>query len=252
MQQSKHQFASEQELDSLLKQWQWENRDSASSPKKESPFPFNPNVAQAEELQRLGLNKALAQRIVNYRAKGGVFRMKQDLLKIYGMDSALYRHLVPFIQLPEQVQRQDVSDKMPLATNKTIETLDINQADSIQLEQINGIGNTLAQRIIKYRNKLGGFVSLSQLREVYGLDSLVIGRIEKRFIVKSDFKPQQLNINTSAEKDLGTHPYIGYKAAKAIAAYRFQHGAFEQVDDLQNIQLIPREKFIKMKPYLTR
>ncbi|MBL7875672.1 MAG: helix-hairpin-helix domain-containing protein [Cyclobacteriaceae bacterium] len=240
-------------LDSLIAQWQWnEPADSIQHP---SPvlFSFDPNTASTTELIQLGFAPALARRIDNYRNKQGRFKSKSDLLKIYGMDTVFYERLVPYIIIPvsevkapnEKLPTKKEPDKIEIAS------FDVNEADTTQLMAIYGIGTKLSQRIIKYRNQLGGFVSMNQLQEVYGLDSTVINELTQYAYVSNNFTPIQISVNSASEKELAAHPYITYPLAKAIASHRFQHGRFNTVEDLHKIALVDEAFYKKIKPYLT-
>ena len=248
-----HEFTKEKdELDSLIKTWKWEEQDSAVDKiSARRLFLFNPNVTSREEFVELGFSNALTNRIINYRMKGGKFLVKKDLMKIYGMDSAVYKKLFLFIDLPEKIENENVVKSFERKEKSITVKFDLNTADTSQLIKIYGIGPKLSQRIVIYRNKLGGFISLEQLKEVYGLDSAVIHELFKKSFIEEDFKPGLININTATEKELGDHPYIKYKLAKAITAYRFQHGAYRTVDDLKKIALMDDAKFQKIKPYLS-
>lgn len=242
-----------QELDSLLEHWKWEEKKDSVNEIEIQLFTFNPNTATKEDLTNLGFPQNLVNRIDNYRSKKGRFVIKSDLIKIYGMDSSLYARLYPFIDLPIEKSTkafQSISnEKKPLTASK--EKFDLNLADTVQLIRIYGIGSKLSQRIIKYRNSLGGFISMNQLQEVYGLDTAVVAELNKKTFVSLDFKPNQLDINSATEKELATHPYISNKLAKAIAAYRFQHGNFTSLEDLTKIALVDEAFYTKIKPYLT-
>jgi competence protein ComEA len=242
-------------LDSLVATWKWEEKDEdkiGSTTKGFALFSFDPNNASADDFAKIGFSLSLANRIINYRSKGGKFVTKSDLLKIYGMDTVLYRKVYLYIDLPEEK-----TIKSTLMT-KTIEDraigkvkLDLNLADTSQLDKIYGIGKKLSERIVKYRNRLGGFVSMSQLKEVYGLDSTVSKNVSEKFIITDDYLPVQININLASEKELGLHPYLSFKLAKTITAYRFQHGQFASLDDLTKVRLLSEEDFKRIKPYLT-
>ncbi|HRG78544.1 MAG TPA: helix-hairpin-helix domain-containing protein [Cyclobacteriaceae bacterium] len=251
----KQDFSKEsKELDSLLARWTWEEKkDSILKEADHVLFTFNPNTSTKEDLIRLGFSNQLATRIHNYRTKKGRFLIKSDLLKIYGMDSGLYKRVFAFINLPEE--RETKKSALP-AINETAvslpkEKFDINQADTTQLISIYGIGSKLSQRIIKYKNQLGGFISMNQLSEVYGLDTAVINELNRKAYITSDYQPKKININSVTEKELSTHPYIKYSLAKAITTYRFQHGNFNSVEDLKKIALIDETFYNKIKPYLT-
>ena len=248
-----HHFTKEnQELDSLLAHWQWKEKADSSQVEK-TLFEFNPNTASMEELMTLGFSESLANRIDNYRSKKGKFIIKSDLKKIYGMDSMLYVRVYAYINLP--TEKPSLSkDKKPLPekyVSKAIEKFDINLADTTQLIRIYGIGSKLSQRIIKYRNSLGGFILMNQLKEIYGLDSVVVKELNKKAFIQDEFQPSRLAINTLSEKELAAHPYIKYNLAKAIATYRFQHGNFTSLEDLKKIALVDEAFYTKIKPYLT-
>lgn len=217
-----------------------------------SRFPFNPNKATQAELLSLGFTKTLATRIENYRNKGGEFRIKKDLLRLYGMDSSLYTQLHPYVLLPESLVKPEkfVAEKQNTVKSEKIKT-DLNLADTAALKKVYGIGEKLSLRIINYRNSLGGFINISQLREVYGLDSVVVGRILQGFFIPDEVMLGKININTASEEVLAKHPYIKYKNAKAIVAYRYQHKSFATLEELLNIKIIDQAAFDKMRPYLS-
>lgn len=244
-------------LDSLMGVWSPATKDAEEAENQlDSLFSFDPNTAGVEDLQRLGFSLALANRIAAYRQKGGVFRAKPDLLKIYGLDSALYNQLYKYIDLPSRnvaggrrhrtVPRR-ASGAMKGASQ---EQFDINTADTILLKRIYGIGSKLAARIVKFRDALGGFVSTDQLREVYGLDSLVVKRLLQVVFIEKEFVPERIDINTADEKALSRHPYIGFKVARALLNYRFQHGDFVEVGDIKKLPALKAEEVERLLPYL--
>jgi competence protein ComEA len=215
-------------------------------------FSFDPNKATQAELLSLGFSKTMAKRIENYRSKGGEFRTKKDLLKLYGMDSSLYAQLYPYVLLPENLVKPQLftRDKKNIAKTEKVKS-NLNEADTSALKKVFGIGEKLSLRIVNYRNSLGGFMQSSQLREVYGLDSVVVDRILQSFFIPEEVVLTKININTASEEVLAKHPYIKYKMAKAIIAYRYQHKAFASLDDLLNIKIIDQQAYHKMKPYLS-
>lgn len=245
-------------LDSITSQWEFSSHsDSVNTLKPERRlFKFDPNTVKMDELMELGFEKAVVSRIVNYRSKGGKFKTKTDLKKIYGIDTALVTSLYAFIMLPETNSVAKLIPETPYAKtdrkNAFVPTyFDINLADTSQLIQLKGIGSKLAQRIIKYREKLGGFVLESQLAEVFGLDSLAIQELNKSTFVAPSFVPRQININKATEKQLTSLPYIKFPIAKAIVAYRYQHNNFTSIDELRSITILDETLFQKIKPYLT-
>jgi competence protein ComEA len=247
-----HDFAKEKkELDSLITTWKWEKDSTDDKISEKRVFSFNPNLISKEEFVELGFGNVLTNRIVNYRKKGGRFIVKKDLIKIYGMDSAFYKKIYAFIDLPEKIEKERPIKSFESKENSVTAKFDLNAADTSQLIKIYGLGPKLSQRIVVYRNKLGGFISTEQLKEVYGLDSTVIHELFRKAYIHESFKPRLIDINAASEKELGDHPYIKYKLAKAITVYRFQHGVYRTIDDLMKIALMDDAKFEKIKPYLS-
>lgn len=256
----KNNYASDQRfLDSLILAWDASKvTDSLNKDSIPTLFPFDPNTASKADFLALGFPESLSTRIVRYREKGGKFRIKNDLLKIYGIDSSFYRRLITFIKLPdhykpdhykpEKKQAHNFTPNPIFATRKKTEIFDINTADTAQLKQIFGIGDKLSMRIIRYRDALGGFVTTDQFREVYGLDSVVVERLLKQTTLAPNYQPEKINLNKVSEKQLATHPYFS-KVAKAIVSYRFQHGHFQSIDELRNIGNLDDKTIKKIIPY---
>jgi DNA uptake protein ComE-like DNA-binding protein len=213
---------------------------------------FDPNEIGETGLVQMGFPVAVAKRLVNYREKGGFFRIKSDLKKIYGLEPGLYHNIEPYILLPDRLEPARTStDDTPLVnTKKTIVPFNLNTADTSQLKQVYGIGKVLATRIVKYRTQLGGFVSKKQLSEVYRLDSATITRLLDHAFIEENFQPEGININLATEAELGRHPYISLPVARSIVTYRFQHGKFTSVDDLDKIVALTSADLDRIKPYL--
>jgi DNA uptake protein ComE-like DNA-binding protein len=246
-------------LDSIVAIWNAQVPDerTPTAPSLPTFFRFDPNSATLEEFHMLGFSRGLATRIDHYRQKGGKFFIKKDLLKIYGIDSSFYKQLSAFIDLPERSQQKKTHSQRtvydPKTTSEKKATLrfDLNKADSTQLMSLGGIGAKRSRRIINYRQALGGFISMDQLQEVFGLDSTVIRTLQKESFVAGDFLPVTMNINTSDEKRLASHPYLSNAAARSIVAYRFQHGEFKTIEELRNIHALDEKTIQKITPYLT-
>jgi len=254
--------ADKKRLDSLVALWDKQELPAVVAPEKPAArFHFNPNTATVETLTRLGFPEKLAGRVIRYREKGGTFRYRRDLLKMYGIDTAFFETLIPFIDLPEKREaysaqsfRKDLFPRKQIAgaftKKRTVEAFDINLADTAQLKKIYGIGEKLSIRIIRYRDQLGGFISTAQVAEVYGLDSTVVKKLVDVSFVATGFQPKMLDINRATEKELSAHPYLSKLLAKAIVAYRFQHGNFRSADDIRKLEAFRKEKPERIFQYL--
>ena len=193
-------------------------------------------------------NKTI-QIIKHYIEKGGRFYKPEDIRKIWGIAPPLAEQLIPFVKIEgrHDLNNKENSSAIPKTTRQFI--VDINAADSVTFERINGIGPTLASRIVKYRTKLGGFYAVQQIAEVWGLPDSVFNTIQKQLVL-ADKTWTRFNINKVDYDQLKSHPYFGYSVAKAIIRYRDQHGPFSTLEDVQRILSIDSEKYNKIAPYL--
>ena len=215
-------------------------------------FVFDPNTIDSLQWKKLGLNNKIIATILNYRNKGGKFRVAEDIRKIWGLQKNDADRLIPFIQIQSVVDNYSFNhSKNDLSKQKTINTpIDINTASAEELMQLPGMNHSLPYRIINYREKLGSFVDLQQIKTVYGMTDSVYQMILPFF--KIDLNTiKKININMASEYELSLNPNINRNIAKAIVIYRQQHGNYQQLEDLKKIVFINEEMFQKIIPYLT-
>ncbi|PKP02142.1 MAG: hypothetical protein CVU11_12925 [Bacteroidetes bacterium HGW-Bacteroidetes-6] len=205
------------------------------------PFNFDPNKLSADEWSKLGLSDWQTGSIMKFRQRGGEFRTKADFQRMYVISEEEYTVLEPFIMLPEKTEKRKYKEPAPV---------EINSADSTALEAINGIGPSLAHRIIGYRSKLHGFVNVEQLREVYGLDSVQYATISPQVFV-NPYLVKKINVNRASFDELRSHPYIENNVALSIINYRKQHGDYQLLSDIKKSVLVTDNIYIKISPYLT-
>lgn len=238
-----------------------------SNKKKYKNFNFDPNTASVEQFESLGLPKFIAERIEKYRSKGGKFRKKEDFAKIYGILPDTYERLEPYIALPSaddeslrtpQAEATNVERTVALSETKAVETttkftakqpirFDLNTGDTTDFMKIKGIGSSYAKRIIKFRDMLGGFTNAEQIKETYGLPPEPVEEILKYGFLRSGVKKLKINqISLSEFK----HPYLKYNQTKVIIAYREQHGAFKNAEDLKQIKVLDEATISKILPYI--
>lgn len=224
------------------------------SEEKIRTFPFNPNQVNYQELRQLGFSERLAKQLLAYRNAGGTFRYKEDLKKLYNMTDSLYARIGPFISLPDKPvysARKENEGKGKTTVAKAPLRLNVNEADSLELLKLYGIGPVFAGRLVKFREALGGFVAIDQVGEMYGLPPETFAGIQDNLYIADTFKPEFIRINTATEEELAKHPYISYAQAKVLVAYRQQHGPFQQKEDLLKIHTFNEALLKKLAPYLT-
>jgi len=220
-------------------------------------FYFDPNTLDAQGWKRLGIRDKTIATIENYRAKGGKFRTAHDIGKIYGLFKDDYERLLPYVKIADQAEfekRTGDEKKMYIVNPKKhfagAAVVEINNADTTAFIALPGIGSKLAARIISFRDKLGGFYTIQQVAETYGLPDSSFAKI-KPLLQCNDPAVRQLNINTADANTLKQHPYIRWSLANIIVQYRSQHGNFASLDDLLQITLVTPELLQKIRPYLT-
>lgn len=211
-------------------------------------FRFDPNTLTVDRWKRLGLTEKTALTIARYRDKGGRFYQPEDLQKIWGLPPGFYDRVRSYIDLPVRDQAYRATDKSFKAEKEAPKAVDINSADSSAFEALPGIGPKLATRIIGFREKLGGFHSIMQVKETYGLQDSVFQKI-KTFL-RLETMPKRINLNTATKEVLRAHPYFKWNIANAIIEYRNQHGPFRNMESLRQVALIDDEVFNRISPYL--
>ncbi len=149
----------------------------------------------------------------------------------------------------DDLAQQEAEMKQPFA-GRMKKPIDINRADSIALERLPGIGEKLSSRIIHYRDRLGGFIALSQVREVYGLSDSVMNLITPMLLISDQFQPSKIDLNKAEYADLRKHPYITHALARSLLAYRKANGPFNLAEELNKIISIGKDEASKIIPYL--
>jgi competence protein ComEA len=214
-------------------------------------FLFDPNTLSQDGWKRLGLRDKTIQTIEKYRNKGGRFYKPEDLEKIWGLPNGFYERVQNYIRI--EIAPISKEEKILTASyvkpEKKSWNIEINSADVVTLEELPGIGNKLATRIVSFRDKLGGFYSVTQIGETYGLVDSVFQKIKSYMYTNGTVK--KISINTATKDELKVHPYIKWNLANAIVEYRNQHGNYKSLDDLKNIAAIDEVTFNKIVHYLT-
>ncbi len=219
-------------------------------------FYFDPNNLSIEGWKKLGIRDKTINTIRNYLSKGGKFKKPEDLKKIYGLFPDEYDRIAAYIRIADNnIPPRDEQEFRPTANNNSsynkpgYAVIDINTADTSAFIALPGIGSKLAARIINFRDKLGGFYSINQLAETYGLPDSTFQRIRKYLKLENDAL-KKININTATVDELKAHPYIRYSLAKPIIAYRNEHGPFSKIEDLKKVMAVTEDVYNMILPYL--
>jgi competence protein ComEA len=219
-------------------------RYSESDGSNITPHKFNPSTCNREEFLSLGLSEKTVQVMLNYRNKGGQYRSKLDVKKIYAISSAEYARLAPYIDLPDSISANKFN-----TTKKVIASVEINTCDTAQLNLLPGIGAYTAQRIVDYRNKLGGFINVKQILEC----GVTADNFEtaKQYLQCNAKRVKYVNVSTISFQELKMHPYCNEPMALAICKYRKTKGAIASIKELGAIEGVDATLFARLMPYLT-
>jgi len=227
-----------------------------------APFQFNPNELNADDWNAMGMDERITKNIIRYREKGGKFRDKEGFSKIYGMNDGIYGILEPYIRIPAEEKKYPKNDTGKYQQNfntnqeKKYEKykpepvmVELNSADSTALLALTGIGPSYAGRIIKYRDRLGGFYAVEQLMEIKGMDSIRFNQFKDQITIDSALI-RKIDLNNVAFKDLLKHPYFEYYLVKAIFQKKDEVNRFDSVGQIRSVPVMYEELYGKICPYL--
>ena len=232
------------DFEKILSELEYAN-DTPQLKENNSLFRFNPNTLNDDGWLALGLSQGKLKVLRNYQESGGYFKQKEDLQRCYAFGDAFYNTIKEYVSIPKPKTPEPKTQK-PITKNQIIE---LNQADSLALISVKGIGPFYAKQILKYRNELGGFINYEQFTEIWGLEKLDIEKFKQQTILDTLYI-RKINVNAIELEQLKMHPYLNYKQAKMIVNYRKQHGDFKRIKDIQKIRPISPEIFRKIAPYL--
>ncbi len=228
-------------------------------------FAFNPNMVDSLSFIRLGLKPFQVKNILKYRSKGGVFKTPKDFVKVYGLSENQFEKLAPYIQIPDFVssERTINTKSIGYSENSGTETsfqkqekyaagtiIDLNLADTTELKKIPGIGPAFSKRIVLYRNKLGGFYSVEQLKEVWGITPEIYQNL-KNWVKVNSGQTTKIRINILTIDELKLHPYISYPQAKAFVELRKKKGALQSFEQLVLLEEFTEKDIERLGYYIS-
>ncbi len=230
---------------------------AVSTTPREKQYPFNPNFITDYKGYLLGMSPEEIDRLSVFRKKDKYVNSAAEFQKVTGISDSLLNALSPWFKFPEWVGKpKDALQKVTsfktegnISGKRSIR--DLNAVSAEDLQTVSGIGEVLSQRIIKFRDRLGGFLVNEQLYDVYGLEPLVAERALARFQVVQPPAVKKININTASAEEIASLIYIKYSAAKNIVAYRQKNGKFKSLDELFNVSEFPVNKIERIALYLS-
>ena len=223
-------------------------------------FAFSPNNSSDSVFNLLGFSENEIKMIRNYQSAGGTFKVKSDFRKLYFMDDKRFEEYYPFIQLPDSTKPDNPKSKGTRNTawsdtasyvpfQRKIRIVELNSADTIALKTLPAIGSYYANKIVEYREELGGYYNLGQLLELWKMTPDKIDQFADKVTINKDLiKP--LMINSATTQELARHPYISFELASRIVLSRESNGPFTGNEDLKKRELVNDDLSSKLAAYL--
>ena len=222
-------------------------------------FPFNPNYITDYKGAQLGMSLVEIDKLLAFRKTGKFINSRKEFQKVTTISDALLNSISPYFKFPDWVVERN--QNMQLSTSRDtrlfakkskyiLTSIDINLAVKEDLKTINGIGEKLSERIIKYRSKLQGFSTLNQLYEVWGLDTEVVGKLLLVFKVINLPNIKKINVNTVSFRELLKNPYLDYELCKKIFEYKDEVAELQDISELKNIIGFPLDLYDRIVLYL--
>lgn len=221
---------------------------------KPTLYPFNPNFISDFKGYQLGMSVQEIDKLFEFRKTGKFVNSAKEFQAVTGISDSLLRLISPYFKFPDWVTNPNKPTNQNFKSfNKKEEPIvaqDLNSASQEDLIKVSGIGEKLSKRILDYKTNLGAFVSMEQLKEIYGLSEEVIAELHKYFYVSEISEIKKIRINELSIKELGTFPYFRYPISKNIVVYRSNNGEIINSDDLRKIPDFPVEKIEIIALYL--
>lgn len=223
---------------------------------KKKLYPFNPNFISDYKGYALGMSLQEIDRLHQYRKGNRFVNSAAEFQNVTKVSNEWLATIAPYFKFPDWVKNRKQSDfyhkdvKQSMDKKEKIIVSDINLADQESLMKVYGIGPTLSERILKEREKLGAFVSMEQLNDVWGLSPEVIENLNKHFRVLSKTQVKKLSINMASVKEISQFPFFKYYLAKEIVTHRSMNGDIKSKEDLVKIKNFPVDKVDLIALYL--
>jgi len=211
-------------------------------------YPFNPNFITDFKGYKLGMSVLEIDRLLAFRKENKYVNSAEEFQNVTKVSDSLLNVISPYFKFPDWVNNKNEFKKykeypnMAFAKKEKVIIIDINKATKEDLIKIYGIGEAISIRILRQKESLGAFVSMEQLKEVWGLSPEVIENLNTHFKILLLPNIKKIDINNASIKELSQFPYFNYQLAKQIVTYRSMNGDFKNVADLTKIKGLSIDK----------
>ena len=220
-------------------------------------YPFNPNFITDFKGYTLGMSVAEIDRLHSFRDENKYVNSAKEFQNVTNVSDSLLIRISPYFKFPAWTQNREKNSFKKTNTfvvkSESIKVVykDLNTTTAEELQQINGIGEKLSARIIKFRDRLGGFLVDDQLFDVYGLKKEVVNKTLIQFKVISKPEIVKINVNTASAAELSKLIYLQKHVAESIVNYRNLNGSINSLNELLKIEDFPAERINRITLYLS-
>ncbi|MBC7847170.1 MAG: helix-hairpin-helix domain-containing protein [Flavobacterium sp.] len=211
-------------------------------------YPFNPNFISDYKGYKLGMSVPEIDRLLAFRKQNKYVNSPKEFQAVTKVSDSLLNAISPYFKFPDWVKNKKQFKEYKKYPNTTfakkekVVVIDINKATQEDLIKIYGIGEAISLRILKFKESLGGFVSMEQMNDVWGLSPEVVENLNTHFKVLALPNVKKVDINNASIKELSQFPYFNYQLARQIVTFRSMNGDFKNIDDLTKIKGLSIDK----------
>ena len=221
-------------------------------PKNRKIYPFNPNYITDFKGYKLGMSVDEIDRLLEFRKANKYVNSANEFQMVTKVSDSLLKVISPYFKFPDWVRKKPTNNYVRRQTfhSKQIAIIDINFATAEDLIKVYGVGPALSERILKQKELLGGFTTMDQIKDIWGLSDEVVSKLKESFDVKSQPSVKKVRINEASLKELSQFPYFRYPISRSIVTHRSMHGAITKAADLAKIPNFPVEQIDRIAIYL--
>lgn len=228
----------------------------AAKNNKERVYPFNPNFITDFKGYSLGMTIEEIDRLLDYRKRNKFVNSAEEFQEVTKVSDSLLNVISKDFKFPELTQNakpKSTHESRSIKSEKVNKVVlkDLNTVTAQDLQKISGIGEKLSARIIKFRDRLGGFLIDEQLYDVYGLEKDVVKRTLNEFRVISKPKIVKINVNIATASELSKLIYLQKHVSESIVNYRNLNGSINSLNELSKIENFPIERIDRIALYLS-
>lgn len=216
-------------------------------------YPFNPNFITDYKGYTLEMTTTEIDRLLEFRAKDQWINSKAQFQRVTKVSDEWMSTYSQYFKFPDWVVEAEARRANKSTVKRQLsyaEKKDLNTLNEDDLQLVEGIGPVLSKRIIRFRDKIGGFTDMIQLKDVYGLKQEVIETLKQSIALKSPVVVDKKDINSILVVELAELPYFDYELAREVVNFIRLRQGIKSFEELSKINDFPAYKLDRIQLYL--